>query len=207
MGTPGETVFVVDDDPGVRHAVGSLLRSIGVHTQLFASAPEFLAATPPDVPACVILDVRMPGLGGLDCQHQLKKAGLNIPVIFMTGHGDIRMSVRAMKAGAMEFLTKPFRDQDLIDAVQQALSHDRARRSADEGLAELRKRFESLTARERRVMDGVVAGRLNKQIADDLGTREVTVKVQRAHLMRKMTAHSVPDLVRMAGRLGLPHRS
>jgi FixJ family two-component response regulator len=207
MGNPRETVFVVDDDPGVRHAVGSLLRSIGVQTTLFASAPEFLAAAPPDAPACVILDVRMPGLSGLDCQRQLKRAGLNIPVIFMTGHGDIKMSVRAMKAGAMEFLTKPFRDQDLIDAVQQALSLDRARRSADEGMAELRMHFDSLTTRERDVMEGVVAGRLNKQIADELGTREVTVKVHRANVMRKMTAESVPDLVRMAGRLCLPQRS
>jgi FixJ family two-component response regulator len=203
----GEIVFVVDDDPGVRRAVDSLLRSIGVQTQLFASARDFLAVPVPDVPACVVLDVRMPGLSGLDCQRQLRRAGLNIPVIFMTGHGDIKMSVRAMKAGALEFLTKPFRDQDLIDAVQQALGDDRRRRAADEGMADLRRRFDTLTVREREVMAGVVAGRLNKQIANDLGTREVTVKVHRGHLMRKMTAESVPDLVRMAGRLGVAQRS
>jgi FixJ family two-component response regulator len=207
MSQAWEIVFVVDDDPGVRDAVDSLLRSIGLQTQLFASARDFLAVPMPDAPACVVLDVRMPGLSGLDCQRQLRKAGLNIPVIFMTGHGDIKMSVRAMKAGALEFLTKPFRDQDLIDAVQQALGHDRMRRDADADIADLRRRFDSLTGREREVMAGVVAGRLNKQIAHDLGTREVTVKVHRGNLMRKMTAESVPDLVRMAGRLGVLQRS
>jgi FixJ family two-component response regulator len=199
-----ETVFVVDDDPGVREAVGFLLRSIGLHAQLFASARELLAITPPADPACALLDVRMPGISGLDCQRQMSAAGFRIPVLFMTGHGDIPMSVRAMKAGAREFLTKPFREQELIEAVQRALDHDRERCSREHVLMEMRERFASLTRREREVMTGVVSGRLNKQIAEDLGTSEITVKVHRSHMMRKMAAESVPDLVRMAERLELP---
>lgn len=197
-----ETVFVVDDDPAVREAVGSLLRSIGVQPRLCASAAEFLAAGPPAAPACVILDVRMPGLSGLDCQQRIVEAGFCIPVIFMSGHADVPMSVRAMKAGAVEFLTKPFRDQDLLDAVNHALERDRVRRAEEESTADLRERFASLTPREREVMDGVVAGRLNKQIAADLGTSEITVKVHRGQVMRKLGADSLADLVRMAGRLG-----
>jgi FixJ family two-component response regulator len=204
MKAPADTVFVVDDDPAVREAVGGLLRSIGMQPQPFASAGEFLAAKPPATPSCVILDVRMPGLSGLDCQQRIAEAGFRIPVIFMTGHADVPMSVRAMKAGAVEFLTKPFRDQDLIDAVNQALERDRARRVADEAMATLRERFASLTPRERDVMEGVVAGKLNKQIAGDLGTSEVTVKVHRGQMMRKLGVDSVADLVRMSARLGWP---
>ena len=197
------TVFVVDDDAGVREALGSLIRSVGLRPQLFAAAQDFLETPKPDAAACLILDVRMPGLGGLDCQQRLAAAGIHIPIIFMTGHGDIPMSVRAMKAGAVDFLTKPFRDQDLLDAVQQGIERDRARRSEEEGNIRLRGRFTSLTPREREVMAWVVSGRLNKQIAAELGTSEVTVKVHRGHVMRKMEADSVADLVRMAGRLGL----
>jgi FixJ family two-component response regulator len=197
------TVFVVDDDVTVREALGSLIRSVGLGAMLFDSAQEFLSAPKPDTVACLILDVRMPGLSGFDCQRQLAAAGLPIPIVFMTGHGDIPMSVRAMKSGAVDFLTKPFRDQDLLDAVHQALERDRYRRAENQELNELRRRLESLTPREREVMTWVVAGRLNKQIAGELGTSEITVKVHRGHAMRKMKADSVADLVRMAGRLGL----
>jgi FixJ family two-component response regulator len=202
-----ETVFIVDDDASVREALGNLMRSVGLHAQLFASAQEFLKTPQPDSAACLILDVRMPGLGGLDCQRQLAEAGFQIPIIFMTGHGDIPMSVRAIKAGAVDFLTKPFRDQDLLDAVQQALDRDRMRRAVEQTITDLRERFRTLTPRQREVMVWVVAGRLNKQIAAELGTSEVTVKVHRGHVMRKMQADSVADLVRMAGRLGLTLRS
>jgi FixJ family two-component response regulator len=194
-----ETVFIVDDDASVREALANLMRSVGLHAQLFASAQEFLKTPQPDSPACLILDVRMPGLGGLDCQRQLADAGCHIPIIFMTGHGDIPMSVRAMKAGAVDFLTKPFRDQDLLDVVQQAIDRDRLRRAEERDIG--------LTPRERDVMAWVVSGRLNKQIAGELGTSEITVKVHRGHLMRKMQADSVADLVRMAGRLGVTPRS
>ena len=203
MTTPLATVFVVDDDAAVREAVASLLRSVGHHPKLFGSAQEFLASAKVDAPACLVLDVRMPGLGGLDCQRRLSEAGLRIPVIFMSGHGDIPMTVRVMKAGALDFLTKPFRDQDLLDAVTQALEQDRSRRADEHESAGLRERFGSLTAREREVMAWVVTGRLNKQIAGELGTSEITVKVHRGNVMRKMKAESVPDLVRMAGRLGM----
>jgi FixJ family two-component response regulator len=201
--TPPSTVFIVDDDPSVREAVASLLRSVGHHPRVFESAQEFMASAKPDGPSCLVLDVRMPGLGGLDCQRRLSEAGFRIPVIFLSGHGDIPMTVTVMKAGALDFLTKPFRDQDLLDAVNQALERDRARRLEEQDSAGVRERYASLTAREREVMAWVVAGRLNKQIAGELGTSEITVKVHRGNVMRKMKAESVPDLVRMAGRLGL----
>jgi FixJ family two-component response regulator len=202
-----ETVFIVDDDASVRDALGNLMRSVGLNAQLFASAQEFLKIPQPDSPACLILDVRMPGLGGLDCQRQLADAGCHVPIIFMTGHGDIPMSVRAMKAGAVDFLTKPFRDQDLLDAVGQAIDRDRMRRSEERHITDLRNRFTALTSREREVMAWVVSGRLNKQIAAEIGTSEITVKVHRGQVMRKMQADSVADLVRMAGKLGVMPRS
>jgi FixJ family two-component response regulator len=197
------TVFVVDDDRSVSEAIARLLRSVGHCPRVFGSAQEFLARAKIDGPSCLVLDVRMPGLGGLDCQRRLSEAGLRIPVIFMSGHGDVPMTVRAMKAGAVDFLTKPFRDQDLLDAVNQALEQDRARSAEELDNARLHERYALLTAREKEVMAWVVAGRLNKQIAAELGTSEITVKVHRGSAMRKMEADSVPDLVRMAGRLGL----
>jgi FixJ family two-component response regulator len=203
MIAPVSTVFIVDDDASVRDAVASLLRSVGHQPRVFGSAQAFLASFKHEGPSCLLLDVRMPGLGGLDCQRRLAEAGWPIPVIFMSGHGDIPMTVRVMKAGAVDFLTKPFREQDLLDAVNQALERDRARTAEELESAVVREHYASLTAREREVMTWVVAGRLNKQIAGELGTSEITVKVHRGNVMRKMKADSVPALVRMAGRLGL----
>ena len=194
-------VFVIDDDPSVREAIESLIRSVGMHVQTFASAQEFKASTRPDAPACLVLDVRMPGVSGLDLQRELLNAGIRIPVIFITGHGDIPMSVRAMKAGAVEFLTKPFRDQDLLDAISQALEHDRMMRTQHAEVAGLRRRYEQLTAREREVMQLVVSGLLNKQIAVRLNISEVTVKLHRHQVMEKMKADSLAELVKISEKL------
>lgn len=196
--------LVIDDDISMREALDSLLRSIGLRTQLFASPEEFLQNPTPDAPCCLILDVRLPGRSGLDFIQELRREKINIPVIFITGHGDISMSVRAMKAGALEFLTKPFREQDMLDAVQLALERDRARREREVILAGLRQRFNSLTVRERQVLTLVATGLRNKQIAADIGIKEITVKVHRSHGMSKMGAKSLVDLVRMADQLGLP---
>jgi FixJ family two-component response regulator len=197
-------VFVIDDDTAVREALQSLLRSVGLRVATFASAREFLTSQRPDAPACLVLDVRLPGLSGLDLQRELAAVEIDLPIIFITGHGDIPMSVQAMKAGAVEFLTKPFRDQDLLDAIAQALEQDRAARAQRAGLAELRERYEQLTPREREVMGLVVSGLLNKQIAAELGISEITIKVHRGQVMQKMGAASVADLVRMADKLGVP---
>ena len=197
-------VFVVDDDPSVRRAIKRLVGSVGLQVELFGSAQEFMGSKHPDAPSCLVLDIRLPGISGLDFQPQLAEAGIRIPIIFITAHGDIPMTVRAMKAGAVEFLTKPFRDQDLLDAIQVALDRDRTRRQQELKIAALRERFESLTPREREIFPLVVSGRPNKQIAAALGTSEITIKVHRGSVMRKMQADSLADLVRMAGRLGLP---
>jgi FixJ family two-component response regulator len=197
-------VFVVDDDPSVRRSIKRLIGSVGLQVELFGSAQEFLLSKRPDAPSCLVLDIRLPGISGLDFQHELAEANIHIPIIFITAHGDIPMTVRAMKAGAVEFLTKPFREQDLLDAIQPALERDRARRQGDAEIAVLRERFESLTPREREVLPWVVSGLLSKQIADAIGTSEASVKVHRSQLMRKMAADSVPDLVRMAEKMGIP---
>jgi RNA polymerase sigma factor (sigma-70 family) len=202
--TGAAVVFVVDDDPSVRSSLKFLLSTVGLHVESFDSADAFLHKKSPDVPSCLVLDVRLPGLSGLDFQRELAARNARIPIIFLTGHGDIPMSVRAMKAGAVEFLTKPFRDQDLLDAVRIALERDRARREQDKDVVILQGRFDSLTSREQEVISMVVSGMLNKQIADELGTAESTVKVQRSRAIEKMQAESLVDLIRMIEKLKGP---
>lgn len=201
MADPGPIVYVVDDDPGVRKSLSSLLRSVGLEVRTFAGGAEFLESTRQDAPECLVVDVRMPGISGLDLQSQLSQSPYPIPVIFITGHGDISMAVRVMKLGALEFLTKPFHDQDLLGAIHRAIRHSSAAREQRAEMAALHARFASLTPREAEVMEGVVEGLLNKQIAFQFGRSEKTVKVHRARVMRKMRACSLPDLVRMAQRL------
>jgi FixJ family two-component response regulator len=203
MTEPGATVFVVDDDPSIRRAIKRLVESVGLRVELFASASEFVSSNHPEVASCLVLDIRLPGISGLDFQRQLVEANVHLPIVFITGHGDIPMSVRAMKAGAVEFLTKPFRDQDLLDAIQAGLERDRARREQQAETAVLRERLESLTPSEREVLPLVVSGLLNKQVAAEMGTTEATVKVHRSQLMRKMGADSLPDLVRIAEKIGI----
>ena len=202
--TANPVVFVVDDDASVRSSLKFLLSTVGLHVESFDSADSFLRKALPDAPSCLVLDIRLPGLSGLDFQRELAAKKISIPIIFLTGHGDIPMSVRAMKAGAVEFLTKPFRDQDLLDAVRIALERDRARREQEKEVAVLQQRFDSLTPRERDVISMVVSGMLNKQIADQLGTAESTVKVQRSRALEKMQADSLVDLVRMIEKLKSP---
>ena len=197
------TVLVIDDDADLRNSVGRLLRSVGLNAQLFASIPDFLKSEGPNTPACLVLDIRLPGQSGLDFQRELATANIHLPIVFITGHGDIPMTVQAMKGGAIEFLTKPFRDQDLLDAIQLGLERDRSRRKKETALGDLRARFETLSPREREIMVQVVRGRLSKQIAGDFGISETTVKVHRSNLTHKMKARSLSELTRMADKLKL----
>jgi FixJ family two-component response regulator len=203
MNEANPSVFIIDDDPEFRDSVGRLLRSVGLHTEQFSSVSDFLNAAPSDGPTCLVLDIRMPGGSGLELQRELASANRQLPIIFITAHADVPMTVQAMKGGAIEFLTKPFRDQDLLDAVEAGLTRDRRRRESESALGSLRERFETLSSREREIMVQVTAGRLNKQIANDIGIAESTVKVHRTNLMRKMKARSLPELSRMADTLKL----
>ena len=203
MGNADPSVLLIDDDAEFRDSVARLLRTVGLHTREFSSVPDFLKADPPKGPTCLVLDVRMPGRSGLELQRDLAAANKQVPIIFITAHADVPMTVQAMKGGAIEFLTKPFRDQDLLDAVEAGLARDRARRESETALAALRERFDTLSSRERDIMRHVVAGRLNKQIANDIGIAESTVKVHRTNLMRKMNARSLPELSRMADTLNV----